>query len=192
MCILVPHAYKPTRKVDCRFLHGIAVLVIGSYCVLFSAERPCWDWWSVWLHRSACSLGWAGCHVAKDPSFELPMYGSLGHAGAAPFQERCCEELAWGWLAVEVWWCCQGMSMKWCGCLPMSLGMWQCPCGMWLPSSCMKEESVWFEICETRVQAFMSWTVWLFPTQTCLWVHLRYAQTKVASFSSVIIFIVLM
>lgn len=42
------------------------------------------------------------------------------------------------------------------------------------------------------MQAFMSWTVWLFPTQTCLWVHLRYAQTKVASFSSVIIFIVLM
>lgn len=102
---------KTHKKEDCRFLHGIAVLVI-DICSVLHAERPCWDWWSVWLSRNACSLGlgWAGCHVAKNPELWAAYVWQqlLGHAGAAPLRETPCEELSWGWLAVEVHWCCWG------------------------------------------------------------------------------------
>lgn len=153
---------KTHKKGDCRFSHGIAVLVIDA-CNVLQAGRPCWFWCSIWLYRNACNLGWAGCHVAKDPKLwaACVWLWLLGHTGAAPLQERPCEELAWGWLAVVVQWCCQGIEygVVWwpvhvAGHVAVSM----------LPSSCLKEESAWFETCEAQIQALMGRTVWLFPT----------------------------
>lgn len=179
---------KTHKKSDCRFSHGIAVLVIDA-CNVLQAERPCWFWCSIWLYRNACNLGWAGCHVAKDPKLwaACVWLWLLGHAGAAPLQERPCEELAWGWLAVVVQWCCQGI--EWCDGLSMLLGMWQCPCcppPTWKRSQCdlrhvkHKYKPLWAGQCgcsQHRLACGFIFTM---------------GKTKIASFSAMIIFIVLM
>lgn len=150
-----------TQEGDCRFLHGIAVLVI-DICGVLLAERPCWDRCSVWLYRNACSLGWAVCRVAEDPELWAASVQQrlLQDTGAAPLQERPCEELTWGWLAVVVLPGHTGYGVVW---LPVHIHVGHVAVSV-LPSCCLKEESVWFEVCEALMRALMGWAVWLFPT----------------------------